>query len=312
MVGNPVNQEFYNKLAAIIHKNEIKTNELLSCHTTFRIGGPADYYVTAGNKEEAAAVLGLCRTEGMPCFLIGNGSNLLVSDKGYRGVVLKLSEEMYPPRFQISDGLLHAKVGAGGLLAPFAKEAARLGASGFEFAAGIPGSIGGAIFMNAGAYGGEIGDSLKSVLLLGKDGKIARILTGGLELAYRSSILQFQEAYILEAEFVFQMGRPESALKKIAHYAQLRKERQPLEYPSAGSTFKRPKGHFAGKLIMEAGLAGMRIGGAKVSEKHCGFIINTGNANACDVMRLIAQVQRAVQEKSGILLELEVRMLGEF
>lgn len=351
MVGNPVNQGFYNQLVAIVHKNQIKTDELLSCHTTLRIGGPADYYVTAGNMEEVSSVLKLCQQEGMPCFLIGNGSNLLVSDKGYRGLVLKLSEDMIKPQFRKEKNMLYARIGAGSLLASFAKEAAKQGAAGFEFAAGIPGSIGGAIYMNAGAYGGEIKDCLKSAVLLKKNGETVRIPAEKLELSYRSSILQqinengtdsslvnkppilsqtenlkncnsgslsdsslqqLKGACILEAEFAFQIGSSKESLEKIAEYARLRKEKQPLEYPSAGSTFKRPKGQFAGKLIMDAGLAGMRIGGAQVSEKHCGFIINTGNANACDVIKLIDKVQRIVQEKYGILLEMEVRMLGEF
>lgn len=307
-----MNQEFYSKLVTIINKDQIKTDELLSCHTTFRIGGPADYFVTAERAEEAAAVLKLCRREEMPCFLIGSGSNLLVSDKGYRGLILKLSDRICPAQFWEEGGMLRARAGAGMPLTLFSREAAKRGAAGFEFAAGIPGSIGGAVYMNAGAYGGEIKDFLKSVLLLDGTGDIIRKTAAELELAYRSSILQRQCAYVLEAEFAFPVGNVQDALAKIAQYAQLRKDKQPLEYPSAGSTFKRPEGYFAGKLIMEAGLAGMRIGGAQVSEKHCGFVINTGNANACDVMRLAAQIQRIVQEKYGILLELEIRLLGEF
>lgn len=307
-----VNQDFYGKLVARVKAEQVRTREPLCCHTTFRIGGPADYFVVARRQEEAAAVLELCQKEGMPYFLIGNGSNLLVSDRGFRGLVLKLAEDMRQVCFWEEGGLLRARAGAGMPLSVFAKEAARHGAAGFEFAAGIPGSIGGAVYMNAGAYGGEIKDCLERVLLLGAKGELIWKPAGELELGYRSSGLQKKDCYVLEAEFSFPKGSADEASEKIAKLMQLRKEKQPLEYPSAGSTFKRPEGHFAGRLIMDAGLAGQRVGGAQVSEKHCGFVVNTGNATAADVMQLIARVQETVLEKYGVLLEPEVRLLGEF
>lgn len=308
--GNAVEQDFYGKLVAIINEDRVHKNELLGRHTTFRIGGPADYFVCAG-REQLASVVALCRQEGMPYFVIGNGSNLLVSDEGYRGVVIRLdkTEEMV---FDDAGEYLTGSVGAGVMLSAFAKEAARRGAVGFEFAAGIPGSIGGAIFMNAGAYGGEIKDCLVRVRVLNRDGQIVTMRAEELQLSYRGSILQKEELYVLDADFRFEKGDAKAALERIEELNAMRRAKQPLEYPSAGSTFKRPEGYFAGKLIMDAGLAGFAVGGAKVSEKHCGFVINGKDATARDVRLLIAAVQAAVWEKYGVRLETEIRLLGEF
>lgn len=308
--GNAVEQDFYGKLVAIVSEDRVRRNELLARHTTFRIGGPADYFVCA-DKEQFASVLALCRNEGMPYFVIGNGSNLLVSDAGIRGVVLRLDRAdsilFYPEKDRLT-----ARVGAGMLLSMFAKEAASRGAAGFAFAAGIPGSVGGAVFMNAGAYGGEIKDFLVSVRAVEPGGEIVTLTAGELKLSYRFSILQKEEFYVLDADFSFPLGDAVEECRKIEELAARRREKQPLEYPSAGSTFKRPEGYFSGKLIMDAGLAGLRVGGAKVSEKHCGFIVNDGNATAGDVMGLIAKIQETVQEKYSVFLETEIRMLGEF
>lgn len=303
-------QDFYGKLIAIVGEDRVRRNELLGRHTTFRIGGPADYFVCA-DKEQFVSVIALCRKEAMPYFVIGNGSNLLVSDAGFCGVVIQLTraEDIL---FAEEGDALCARVGAGVLLSAFAKEAAARGAKDFAFAAGIPGSIGGAVFMNAGAYGGEIADFLVSVRALDGEGKVVRLSGQEMDFSYRFSILQKQELYVLDAEFRFPKGDAAQERKKIEELAARRRQKQPLEYPSAGSTFKRPKDNFAGKLIMEAGLAGVSVGGAKVSEKHCGFVVNEKNATARDVAELIAKVQQTVREKYGVWLEQEIRMLGEF
>ncbi len=308
--GNAVERDFYGTLVAIVNEERVQKNELLGRHTTFRIGGPADYFVCA-DKEQFVTVVALCRKEGMPYFVIGNGSNLLVSDRGYRGVVVRLDRADGMLFSYEGDGVF-ARAGAGTPLSAFAKEAAARGAKGFAFAAGIPGSIGGAVFMNAGAYGGEIGDFLVRVRALSAAGEVITLPAEALELSYRTSILQKKELYVLDADFCFGRGDAVEEQRKIEEFAKARREKQPLEYPSAGSTFKRPQGYFAGKLIMDAGLSGFRIGGAQVSEKHCGFIINEKNATARDVMELIQKVQDTVQKKYGIRLEPEIRMLGDF
>ncbi|MBQ9120728.1 MAG: UDP-N-acetylmuramate dehydrogenase [Lachnospiraceae bacterium] len=307
-----MNQDFYRKLVTIISEEKIKQNELLACHTTFRIGGPADYFVLPENPQEAAAVLKLCRKEQMPYSIIGYGSNLLVSDAGYRGLILKFPCQKALVQFWQENDRLCARAGAGVPLMVFARDAAKAGATGFEFAAGIPGSVGGAVYMNAGAYGGEIKDYLVAVSVLDEEGNCQRIAADELELGYRHSVLQQKPWYVYEAEFTFPMGETEAALQKIDELMRMRREKQPLEYPSAGSTFKRPEGYFAGKLIMDAGLAGFRIGGAAVSAKHCGFVINEENASADDIMAVVKHVQKTVKERYSVDLELEVRLLGDF
>ncbi|MDE7327224.1 MAG: UDP-N-acetylmuramate dehydrogenase [Lachnospiraceae bacterium] len=308
--GNAVEQDFYGKLVAIVNEDRIQRKELLGCHTTFRIGGPADYFVCV-KEEELAPVIALCKREGMPCFLIGNGSNLLVSDTGYRGTVIKLCQTK-AFSFEDQGECLVAHVGAGVALAAFAREVAARGGAGFAFAAGIPGSVGGAIYMNAGAYGGEIADFFVGARVLLASGEIAAIKKEELRFSYRSSILQQRELYVLSADFCFPKGEARAEQGRIEELAALRREKQPLEFPSAGSTFKRPAGLFAGKLIMEAGLAGCRVGGAKVAEKHCGFVVNDGNATAADVAALIARVQDTVWQKHGVRLEPEIQFLGRF
>ncbi len=307
-----MNRDFYVKLSKIISENKIKRDELLVSHTSFRIGGPADYFVLPENAQEAAAVLALCRAEKMPYEIIGNGSNLLVSDRGYRGVILKFPDDRERMQFWQEENRLYARVGAGVPLIYFAKEAMKHGAAGFEFAAGIPGSIGGAVYMNAGAYGGEMKDVLTLVRVFDENGVSKQLSAEELKLGYRTSILQNCAYYVYEAEFCFELGDVEAAKVKAEEFLKLRREKQPLEYPSAGSTFKRPEGYFAGKLIMECGLAGYRVGGAEVSAKHCGFVINIGNATAADVMELVAHVKKTVRERYSVELELEVRCLGEF
>ena len=280
----------------------------MKTHTTFRVGGPADYFVMAETAEEVQRVTELCRTEEVPCYVIGNGSNLLVSDNGYRGVILQIYRSM--SGISVQGNIIRAQAGA--LLSAIAAKACENSLTGFEFAAGIPGTIGGASVMNAGAYGGEMKDVLKSVTVLDSAGQIRRIDRENLEMSYRTSIIS-REGYItLEAEIELSAGNPEEIRARMDDLRTRRVTKQPLEYPSAGSTFKRPEGYFAGKLIQDAGLAGFQVGGAKVSEKHCGFVINTGNATAADIQSLMRQVSAKVEEKFGVALEPEVKRLGVF
>lgn len=311
------------ELAGIIDRDRIKEREPMKEHTTFHIGGPADYFVEAGNTEELTALLSLCRKEEMPCYMLGNGSNLLVSDQGVRGLVIKLggdfneirtaadgSEKRDARTGELKAGMLRA--GAGVSLARLSRTACEEGLKGLEFAGGIPGTLGGALIMNAGAYGGEMKDCVKSVTAMDPSG-IIRVYTGEeMQFGYRTSILQKNGSIALSAEFLLTEGTPEELLGRLGELNARRREKQPLEYPSAGSTFKRPEGYFAGKLIMDAGLRGYQVGGAAVSEKHCGFVINKENASAEDVITLIHNIQKFVYDKSGVKLEPEVRFWGEF
>ena len=301
-------QDFYQKLRGILSEEKIRRDEPMKTHTTFRVGGPADYFVMPETAEEVQRVTELCRMEEVPCYVIGNGSNLLVSDDGYRGVILQIYRSM--SGISVQGNIIRAQAGA--LLSAIAAKACENSLTGFEFAAGIPGTIGGASVMNAGAYGGEMKDVLKSVTVLDSAGQIRRIDRENLEMGYRTSIIS-REGYItLEAEIELSAGNPEEIRARMDDLRIRRVTKQPLEYPSAGSTFKRPEGYFAGKLIQDAGLAGFQVGGAKVSEKHCGFVINTGNATAADIHSLMWQVSAKVEEKFGVALEPEVKRLGVF
>lgn len=301
------NSEFYQQLRSILSEDQILCSEPMSRHTTFRVGGPADYYVMPKQKQ-TAEVLALCRRQQIPCRIIGNGSNLLVGDKGIRGVVLAFEKQAAQIRTEEN----RIKAGAGALLSQTAGAALKAGLGGLEFAAGIPGSVGGAVVMNAGAYGGEIRDVLTQADVLTQDGQLFTMKKEELDLSYRHSCIPERGLIVLEAEFLLQPKPQEEIQAVMEDLKQRRIEKQPLEYPSAGSTFKRPQGHFAGKLIMEAGLAGVSVGGAKVSEKHCGFVINTGGAAAEDICRLIRLIQKKVYEHSGVKLETEVQYMGEF
>ena len=298
---------FYEQLCTILSKEQMLCKEPMSKHTTFRVGGPADYYVMP-RTEQIAEVLSLCHKEQVPCHMIGNGSNLLVGDGGIRGVVLALSKQA--AQVQIQGNCLIAKAGA--LLSQAAAAAYKAGLGGMEFAAGIPGSVGGAVVMNAGAYGGELKDVLVQAVVLTKEGKQQTLKNSELELSYRHSCIPERNLVVLEAEFHLQPKQQEEIWALMEDLKKRRIEKQPLEYPSAGSTFKRPKGNFAGKLIMEAGLAGVSVGGAQVSEKHCGFVVNQGHATAADIRELIQKEKKKVFEHSGIELETEVKYMGEF
>ena len=285
---------------------KIIKNELMKNHTTFKIGGPCDEFCDAESIEDILSALYYAKTNGIPVFVMGNGSNLLVSDKGIRGLVLKISDKF--SKFELYGNIIKAQSGI--LLSTLSKMAQKNSLSKLEFAGGIPGSLGGAIYMNAGAYGGEMKDVVKSVTYL-KNGEIKKI-EKNFGFGYRKSVFTDTDAIILEAEMELEAGNVDEIKAKMEDFKNRRAEKQPLSMPSAGSTFKRPEGYFAGKLIEDAGLKGYSIGGAKVSEKHSGFIVNTGNATAQDVLLLIRHIQKTVEEKFGVELKTEVKIVGDF
>ena len=301
-------QEFYEKLSKIVRKEQILEEEPMKKHTTFRIGGPAEYLILPQTTEEIADVIKLCRQEEIPWYIVGNGSNLLVADEGVRGVVIQLLRNFN----QIQVEGCQIRMQAGAQNAAVAKRALDASLTGFEFAAGIPGTIGGAVVMNAGAYGGEMKDILKEVTVLDPNGMIRTIPAEELELGYRTSIIARKGYVVLEAVIVLKTGDPKEIKAAMDELKEKRVTKQPLEYPSAGSTFKRPEGYFAGKLIMDAGLRGFSVGGAQISEKYCGFVINKGNATAKDVTELMDETKKIVMEKFGVALEPEVKRLGQF
>lgn len=296
------------KLQTLLGKEKVLVKEPMASHTTFRIGGPADYFVMPSDAGELAGILKICREENVPCFILGNGSNLLVGDRGYRGVVIQLSKNF--DEITIEGTTVTAKAGA--MLIRVAKEAGKAGLTGLEFASGIPGTIGGAMVMNAGAYGGEMKDVVSSVTVLTGEGEVKTLTGEEMNFRYRGSVVEDQGYIVLEAVLKLSHGEPEKIQARMEELSLQRKTKQPIEYPSAGSTFKRPEGYYAGKLIMDSGLRGFRVGGAQVSEKHCGFVINTGEATASDVMQLIRAVSDRVEEQFGVALEPEVKRIGEF
>ena len=301
-------EEMRQKFIEIFGNNRVLFDEPMSQHTTFRIGGPADVFVMPENYEQIREVLRLCKEEKLPFFVLGNGSNLLVSDSGYRGVIIQMDRNMEEIRLDGEE--IHACAGA--LLSSVAVAARNASLTGFEFAGGIPGTIGGAAVMNAGAYGGELKDVLKEVTVMTREGEILTIPADKLEMGYRTSINKTAGYLVLEAVISLKKGDEEKIRAVMKELSERRTEKQPLDYPSAGSTFKRPEGYFAGKLIMDSGLRGYRAGGAQVSEKHCGFVINAGGATAEDVRSLMDHVIRVVREKYGVTLEPEVKFLGDF
>lgn len=301
-------EEMRQKFIEILGNNRVLFDEPMSQHTTFRIGGPADVFVMPENYEQIREVLRLCREEKLPFFVLGNGSNLLVSDSGYRGVIIQMDRNMEEIRVEGEE--IHACAGA--LLSSVAVAARNASLTGFEFAGGIPGTIGGAAVMNAGAYGGELKDVLKEVTVMTREGELLTIPVDKLEMGYRTSIIKTSGYLVLEAVISLKKGDEEKIRAVMKDLSERRTEKQPLDYPSAGSTFKRPEGYFAGKLIMDSGLRGYRVGGAQVSEKHCGFVINAGGATAEDVRSLMDHVIQVVREKYGVTLEPEVKFLGDF
>lgn len=298
---------FYDEITTALPELQVLKDEPMSRHTTFRIGGPADYFVCP-DREQIAAVLAVAKKCGMAITVIGNGSNLLVGDKGIRGLVVEIGSAMN----QIMVDKNHITAGAGALLSQVAAKAAAAELGGMEFTAGIPGSVGGAVTMNAGAYGGEMKDILRTVTVLTPEGELKTLDVSEMDLSYRHSCVPEQQYIVLEAEIELGYKPEEEIRAQMEELRNKRIEKQPLEYPSAGSTFKRPEGYFAGKLIMDAGLRGYRVGDAQVSEKHCGFVINRKNASAQEVRQLMQDVQDKVKAQFGVMLEPEVKMLGEF
>lgn len=303
-----MNRELYQKFADILGEEKVLLNEPMKKHTTFRVGGPADFFLMPASFEETARIIKLCEKEGAPYYIVGNGSNLLVSDQGYRGVIVQLYKNI--SSVKVSGKKVYAQAGAS--LAKIAGAALEESLTGFEFAAGIPGTLGGACVMNAGAYEGEMKDVLREVKALTKTGETVVIPRENLELGYRTSIFAKKSFVVLEAVLELEYGDRKLIKARMDELKNLRASKQPLEYPSAGSTFKRPEGFYAGKLIQDAGLCGFQIGGAQVSEKHCGFVINTGQADAGDIDSLMRVVAERVEEKFGVRLEPEVKKLGEF
>ncbi|MFC2646907.1 MAG: UDP-N-acetylmuramate dehydrogenase [Coriobacteriaceae bacterium] len=293
------------RLRTLVGDTNVVTDEPMVEHTTFRIGGPADVFVTPGNAQEIVQVLDLCKELDEPYFVLGRGSDLLVSDAGYRGVIVSLVRlnklELHGTQVICGAGVTLKKVAA------FARDDSL---TGLEFASGIPGSVGGAVFMNAGAYGGETADVVSSIRALNPEGKLATYRNAELEFGYRQSLVRRVGLIVLEVTYSLKLGDKEQIQATMNGLAQRRREKQPLEYPSAGSTFKRPKGYFAGKLITDAGLKGYRVGNACVSEKHAGFVVNLGGATAKDIHAVIEHVQDEVQRQFGVHLEPEVRFLG--
>ncbi|MCR4609506.1 MAG: UDP-N-acetylmuramate dehydrogenase [Eubacterium sp.] len=282
-------------------------DEPLNKHTTFRTGGPAKRYVEPETPAEVAELIKSLKKTGEPFIVIGNGSNLLVSDKGYDGTVICISDKL--GEIKVQGSTIYA--GAGAMLSAVARTARDNGLAGFEFASGIPGSVGGAVFMNAGAYGGEIVQVAQYVDVL-EDGELKRIDAAEMQFGYRHSVAMEREMIILGLCIKLESGNPEEITAKMSELNKKRVDKQPLEYPSAGSTFKRPEGYFAGKLIQDSGLAGYRVGGAMVSPKHCGFVINYENATSTDIYTLMQDVIKTVQDKYNVTLEPEVRLVGDF
>lgn len=291
----------------IIGEDSIYKQEPMKSHTTFRVGGPADYYLVPKNENEAVALLRLFCDTDEPYFILGRGSNLLVSDEGFRGSIIALDSAF--SEISISDTSIFAQAGAP--LIKIASFALNNNLSGLEFASGIPGTLGGGITMNAGAYGGELKDVVESVKLFDKDsGLVVEKSCSEMDFSYRHSIVSSGRYVVLSAKLNLKKGDFAEIKKTMDELKEKRVSKQPLEYPSAGSTFKRPEGYFAGKLIEDSGLKGYRVGGAEVSSKHSGFVINKDNATASDIITLISDVQNKVFEKYNVKLETEVCMLG--
>lgn len=281
-------------------------NEPMSKHTSFQIGGPADAFVCVRSEEEMIRVCELCRDYHVPYMIMGNGSNMLVSDEGIEGVVLQVGAYMA----EVSVEGTRVTAQAGVLLSKLAHTVCRHGLSGLEFAAGIPGALGGALYMNAGAYGGEMKDVVKTIRYLDETGSVCTAREDELSFGYRRSMFTERQCIILSCTMELTADDEEAVRERMTEYNRRRAEKQPLSMASAGSTFKRPTGFFAGKLVEDAGLKGYTIGGAQVSEKHSGFVVNTGTATAKDVTDLIAYIQKTVYEKFGVVLETEVKVIG--
>ena len=298
----------YEYIRANVPEEDILTEEPMSRHTTFRIGGEAACFIRISSEEQLRKLIPYFENVGVEYFVLGKGSNLLVGDKGYPGVILQISDACQ----QIEAEENRLQVQAGATLSKVALFAMERGLEGLEFAAGIPGTVGGGVVMNAGAYGGEMKQVVESVRVLSSEGEILTLDNDTMEFGYRTSIIRNRNFTVLSVTFLLREGNREEIRARIEDFQKRRMEKQPLNYPSAGSTFKRPEGYFAGKLIMDAGLRGFQIGDARVSDKHCGFVVNVGKATARDVTDVIEEVQEKVRERFGVSLEREVIYLGKF
>lgn len=303
-----MNQVLKEYIISVVSEENLRLHEPMNKHTSFRTGGEAAAFIQVENKEQLKKVLYYLQKTETEYFVLGNGTNLLVSDRGYDGVVIQIGSKMSD--IQIEGNRLYVQAGA--LLSQVAKRAWEAGLAGMEFASGIPGSVGGGIVMNAGAYDGEMERIVECVTVLNEDGELMELNHDTMEFGYRSSIIKNRPFIVVEAVLKLEPGDKAAIKAKMDDFAVRRRQKQPLEFPSAGSTFKRPEGYFAGKLIMDSGLRGYRIGGARVSEKHCGFVINTGNATSEDISELMTEIQERVKEKFGVQLEPEVVRLGDF
>ena len=303
-----MNKEFiYRELLNILEEESIKVDEPMKKHITFRVGGPADFLVKPKTEEELRKVISFAKKNNIPFIVIGNGSNLLVKDGGIRGIVIELSDNFN--NYEIEGNIIKAQSGT--LLAIIGRNAMKNSLTGFEFAAGIPGTLGGALAMNAGAYGGEMKQVVKSVRLMDCDGNIFELSNEEMKFEYRRSLLTEKDYIVLSTVIELQQGNMDEIKATMADYANRRSTKQPLNLPSAGSTFKRPEGHFAAKLIDDCGLRGLTLRGAQVSDKHCGFVVNLDGATAKDLLDLMYVVKSTVNSKFGIMLEEEVKVLGE-
>ncbi len=303
-----VNQALKDYMASILPAENIKLQEPMNRHTSFRTGGEAAALVQVNDEEQLRKLLFYLRETENDYFILGNGTNLLVSDQGYGGVIIQIGTGM--SRIDVEGN--RVRVEAGALLAQTAKRAMEEGLTGMEFASGIPGSVGGGIVMNAGAYDGEMKQIVESVTVLNERGEEMELDCDTMEFGYRTSVIRNRPFVVTKAVLRLTEGEKESIRAKMEDFAARRKAKQPLEYPSGGSTFKRPEGYYAGKLIMDSGLRGYRVGGAQVSEKHCGFLINTGTATSEDIIELMSEVQERVRAKFGVVLEPEIVTLGNF
>lgn len=300
-------QEIKSMLESIVGESGVKIDEPMNIHTTFKIGGAADYFVTPSSVDELQSVITFLKKSDIEYFIIGNGSNLLVSDDGFRGVIIQLNDTFDGCEF-IDDTTV--EVMAGMLMSRLGNRLAQKGIGGFEFATGIPGTIGGAVRMNAGAYGGEMKDIVVSAKVLDSDCNLMEISADKLEFGYRTSSIVKNNYTVVSVVLKLEKDEPDKIKERIKELSVKRREKQPLEYPSAGSTFKRPEGNFAAKLIEDAGLKGASVGGALVSTKHAGFVVNKGGATAKDVCELTDRIKQEVMTKFGVKLELEVVKLG--
>ena len=299
---------FRSRLEEFLRAEQFIFHAPMNEHTTFKIGGAADVLIFPSSAEDVSKIFRLVDEFKIPCTVLGNGSNVLVRDKGIRGAVIKFTEKFFGGMRCEGQRLIAC---AGARLKDVSYFAADNGLTGMEFAVGIPGSIGGAIFMNAGAYDGEMKNVIASVKAVTRGGEFVEFSGASLHLGYRHSIFQENSCAICEVELILQRGNVDDIKYKMSDFTERRESRQPLDMPSAGSTFKRPKGHFAGTLIDKTGLKGLRVGGAMVSEKHAGFVVNIGGATAQDVLNLIEEVRRRVNEVHGVTLSPEVRIIGE-